>query len=118
MLAIAPAVYAPMPGKFAQRLDRVGQAPIELGHDLLRRAVKVARSRIITQPFPQLEHIVERRLCQRLRRRKALGESLKVWYNCNHLCLLQHRLADPDAVWVARLGSPRQVAQVARCPSQ
>ena len=92
---------------FISVAERFGQTAAELSHDLPGGLVQVPGAGIVAQPFPQLEHIVERRGGQRLDGGKTFYESSKIWYNCNHLRLLQHDLADPDAIGVGTPAAAR-----------
>ena len=76
----------------------------------LRRAVEIARARVVPEPAPEREHVVERRGRQRAQRGKAAEEAPVVGDHHLDARLLQHHLADPDAVRVARLLPPGKVA--------
>src|SRR5207245_7834138 len=58
----------------------------------------VARTRVIAEPGPQVEHVIDGRVGKRAHGRKSLQEALIVGnYRCD-LRLLQHDLRHPDAI--------------------
>lgn len=77
--------------------------------DLFRTGVQRSRARVVPEPGPQREHVVERCGRERRHRRKLRHPALPVRDHGGHARLLQHHLADPDRVRVAR-APPRQVA--------
>ncbi len=77
--------------------------------DDLRAGVQVARARVVPEPGPRREHVVERRGRERGHRRKPRHPAFPVRDHGGHPRLLQHDLADPDRVRVAR-APPRQIA--------
>jgi hypothetical protein len=86
---------------------RQGAAPLRA--DLLRARPQVARARVVAEPGPRGEHVVERCGGERAHRRKLRHPPLPVRDHGRHARLLQHDLADPDRVRIAR-APPRQVA--------
>ena len=81
--------------------------------DGLRTRVQIARSRVVSEPRPGGEDVVERRGGERRHRRKLRHPALPVRDHRRDARLLQHDLADPDRVRIAR-PPPRQVALDAR----
>ena len=81
--------------------------------DRLRARVQVARARVVAEAGPRGEHVVEWRGCERRHRRKLRHPARPVRNDRRDARLLQHDLADPDRVRVAR-APPRQVALHAR----
>ena len=68
--------------------------------------MQVASAAVITQAFPQPQHILFIGRRERGNIRKALQESLEVRLHGDNRCLLQHDLADPHLVRIATI-SPR-----------
>jgi len=77
--------------------------------DCLRPGVQVARARVVAEPGPRREHVVERRRGERRHRREPRHPALPVRDHRRDAGLLQHDLADPDRVRIAR-PPPRQIA--------
>jgi hypothetical protein len=90
------------PGHVAEvgggRRDRAGVARDHLGS----AAVQVARARVVAEPGPRREHVVERRGGERVHRREPRHPPIPVRDHGRDPGLLQHDLADPDRVRVAR----------------
>jgi hypothetical protein len=76
--------------------------------DRLCTGVEIARARVVAKASPRGEHVVERCVGERAHRRKLRHPALPVRDHGLHARLLQHHLADPDRVRVAR-APPRQV---------
>lgn len=58
--------------------------------DLLRRLVQIARPGVVTEPRPQVEHFVQRRVGEIGHRREMGHKPFKVRNDRRHLGLLQH----------------------------
>ena len=78
------------------------------GHNLPCGPVQVARPRIVAQPLPLRQHLIQRRFSQHPHIRKHVHETLKIGDDGLHLRLLQHDLRHPDSIGRARM-LPRQV---------
>ena len=81
------------------------------GCDDAGRSVKIARSCIIAQAFPELEHSVGVRLSQSFHSGKALYPSVPVGDHGLDLGLLKHDFRDPDRVRIDG-SAPGKVAGV------
>ena len=79
--------------------------------------MQITCSRIVTQAFPELQHLVFGRCGQGLHVGEAREESLIVIQTLSDACLLQDDLADPNAVRVADV-APRQFALMERIPME
>lgn len=77
-------------------------------HHLARPAVQIAGARVVAEPRPVREHVIERRLGERPHRRKPPQPPLPVRDHRRDPRLLQHDLGHPDRVRVPR-PPPRQV---------
>ena len=99
----------PDPGHLAQVRSAPRQRSRELRGDRLRALLEVARARVVAEPGPRGEHVVERRGRERGHRRKLRHPALPVRDHRRDARLLQHDLADPDRVRIAR-AAPRQIA--------
>jgi len=99
-------------GADAGHAAQLGRRARQLAAHRLRARVEVARARVVAEPGPRPEHVVERRRSERSHRRKLLHPAGPVRDHRLHAGLLQHHLADPDGVRVAR-GSPGEVATYA-----
>ena len=90
-----------------------------LGDDVLRAFVQVARAAVVAKPRPGDHHVVDTCRGKGLDRRPALQKRFEIRNDRFHHRLLQHDLAQPDAIWVGLLSrwiSPRQVTPVAVVP--
>ena len=76
--------------------------------NLPRGAMQVARTRVVTQPGPQVQHLVDFRIGERAHAGKPLHETLEIGNHGRDLRLLQHDLRHPHAVGRA-LALPRQI---------
>ncbi len=74
----------------------------------LGAGMQVACSRVVAEARPDLEYVVERRGRERRHRREPRHPALPVGDHGGDARLLQHDLADPDRVGIAR-AAPRQV---------
>jgi hypothetical protein len=92
---------------------QLGRAARQLARDRARPRPQVARARVVAEARPRAEHVVERRRGERGHRREPLHPPRPVRDHGLHARLLQHHLADPDRVRVAR-SPPGQVAPHAR----
>src|SRR5260370_29990929 len=87
----------------------------------LGAGMQISRARVITEPRPQLEHILERRLCERAHIRPARGKAREIGGNRLHRRLLQHDFREPNAIGVgllARQCAPREDTAMAVIPKQ
>ncbi len=99
----------------AQGLRVVGQAPSVLLDHRARRALEVARTRVVAETRPQPEHRVGLGPGEARDVRKAREEALVVGDHRLDARLLQHRFGDPDGVGIAG-APPREVAAVRAVP--
>ncbi len=109
------------PRQRAQRQLIVGKAPILPRRHDARAGMEVARPRVIAQALPSMQHLVERGAGERREIGPAPGETLEIGRHGRHRGLLQHDLAEPDAVGVgalARLRPPRQGPAVGVIPGK
>jgi hypothetical protein len=74
----------------------------------LRARPQISRARVVAEARPDLEHVIERRGRERRHRREPRHPALPVRDHGGDARLLQHDLADPDRVRIAR-AAPRQV---------
>jgi len=107
----------PDPGQRQPAGARRGEAPAELPHHHARRRAEGAGARVVAEAAPQREQLglVGRRQGPHVR--QARQEALVVGHDRLDARLLQHRLADPDRVGVAR-APPGQVATLGAVPGQ
>ena len=75
----------------------------------LRTRVQISRARVVPEPRPRGENIIERRLRERADRRKLRHPAFPVRDHRLDARLLQHDLADPDRVRIAR-AAPREIS--------
>lgn len=105
----------------AAQLARARRQRAALLDDSARPRPQVARARVVAESGPRGEHVVQRCGCERAHRRKLRHPLLPVRDDGLHARLLQHDLADPDRVRVARRApgqippSPREVRDDRRC---
>jgi hypothetical protein len=86
-----------------------------------RAGVQVARPRVIAEPGPRLEHVVERACGQRGNARPALEKACIIGCDRFDGCLLQHDFGKPDPVRIglfAGRGTPRQRAPMPVVPGE
>ena len=73
---IAPAVERPMPGNACSVVERLRHAAaVRVPRRCPRRALQVARARVVAEAGPQRQHVVERRRGERAHGREALHEA-------------------------------------------
>ncbi len=96
-------------GPDARHVAQLGCGARQRLADGLRTAVQVARARVVTQARPRGEHVVERRGRECTHRRERRHPLLPVRDHRGDPRLLQHDLADPDRVRIAR-ATPWQIA--------
>src|SRR5262249_44281589 len=87
----------------------------------LGAGVQMSRARIIAEPGPELEHVLERRRRERAHARPARGKTREIGYDRLGRGLLQHDLGEPDAIGVGPVAgqcAPGKLAAVAVVPSQ
>ncbi len=86
-----------------------------------RAGMQVARPRVVAEPGPEPQHVVERRRRERIDIRPAREEAREIRPDRFHGGLLEHDLGEPHAIRVdrlARLRAPRQHAAMAVVPGQ
>ena len=76
--------------------------------DCLRAGVQIAGAGVVAEPLPGVQHLVERGGGQRANIGKTRHESVKIGADRRDRGLLQHDLAEPDAVGVGRVGRVRR----------
>ena len=84
---------------------------------LFRRAVQIAGTAVIAQPFPQLQKFFFRARCERLHGGQFAHKPLVMFLDRLHARLLQHDLRNPHAVCVG-IFAPGKVALVYIVPWQ
>ena len=87
----------------------------------LGAGMQMPRARVIAEPGPQLEHVLERGCRERAHVRPARGKAREIRRDRLRRGLLQHDLGEPNPIRVgplARHGAPRQRATVAVVPGQ
>ena len=75
---------------------------------LLRAGLQALSTRVVAHALPLAQDIGQRRLGQGLDTGKTLDPTLPATIHTAHLSLLEHDLANPDGIGVARI-APRQV---------
>ncbi len=93
----------------AKRVGVRGELAAEALDDLARSQVERPRAPVVAEPAPHREHVVDARLGEAPRRRKSRHEALEIGDHRLDPGLLEHDLADPDGVRMAR-PTPRQIA--------
>ena len=109
------------PGQRAQQCRVVRKASVMRRDDCLRAGVQIAGAGVVAESLPGVQHLVERGGGQRANIGKTRHESVKIGADRRDGRLLQHDLAEPDAVGVGALagcGAPGQVAAVAVVPGE
>jgi len=81
-----------------------------------RAGMQIAGARVITEPLPEMQHLVERGRGQCANIGKTRHESVKIASDRDDGGLLQHDLAKPDAVGIGGLARQRPPGQVAAVP--
>ncbi len=110
-----------MPGSAASSVFGLRKASAVLRGHGLRAGVQIARARVVAEPGPQPQHVVERRGRERVHIRPARDEAEKIGRDRLHGGLLQHDLGQPDAIRIGGLAAqraPRQLAAVAVVPGE
>ena len=116
-----PRCKSPIPGSARNAAGSSGKPAVMPLDNGARAGVQVAGARVIAEPLPQLQHLVERCRGERRNIGPACHELVEIWADSRYGRLLQHDLAEPDAVGVgsdAGRGAPRQRAAVAVVPNQ
>ncbi len=93
----------------AQLGGAAGQGAAPRGAHLLSAAMQIARARVIAEACPRREDVVERCAGEGVHRREPRHPALPVRDHGGDAGLLQHDLADPDRIRVART-PPREIA--------
>ncbi len=98
----------PDPRKSSEPGGIIGKpAPVALD-DLPRRAVEISGPRVVSEPLPRLQHLIQIRSRQRLDVREASQEALVEGAHGVQPRLLRHHLGDPYPVGLAA-GAPRHI---------
>src|SRR5262245_14781733 len=87
----------------------------------LGAGVEMARARVIAEPGPELEYVLERRRRERAHARPARGKAREIGHDRLDGGLLQHDLGEPDAIGVGPLAgerAPGKFAAMAVVPGQ
>ena len=95
-------------------------AGMSLDHDA-GAGMQVAGARVIAESLPELQNLVERGCGQRPNIGPTCHESVEIWADSRHRRLLQHDLAEPDAVGIGLHSGrrpPRQIAAMAVVPGK
>src|SRR5262249_34813108 len=71
--------------------------------------VEISTARVVTEPGPQVQYVVDLRTRQRADVGEACDEAFEIRYDGRDLRLLQHHFGDPHAVRRARM-LPRQIS--------
>ena len=79
--------------------------------------VQIASSTVVTKSFPEAENLLLVGLGQGGNIGKGMQKTLEEWNDGRDLCLLQHDLADPNGIGIAR-PPPGQIAGMASKPRQ
>ena len=90
-------------GERAQRLLGAGKSSAVLLDHGLGAGMQVAGARVVAEPGPELEHVVERRGGKLRDRRKAREEARIIRSDRLHGGLLQHDLGEPDPIGIGAL---------------
>src|SRR5262245_41796588 len=80
-----------------------------------RRLMQLPSPAIVAKPFPEPQHLLLRGGGERGDRRKRLKEPPEIRHDSGHQGLLQHHLADPNGIWIARM-PPGQITSVLAKP--
>src|SRR4029077_13517647 len=99
----------------------IGKLAAILLDDHASAAMKIARARVIAQPLPGMEHLIEVGRGQILHCRPAGKKIAKVRTDGRDRRLLQHDLAEPDMIRVGALAGlrpPGQAPAVAVIPGE
>ncbi len=97
-----------MPGSAITASRSSRKFPAVLRDQRLRAGAQIARSRVIPQPRPQMQHLIQGRRRERLHVGKPRHEALVVGNHRGDLGLLQHHLRHPHPVG-RRVLLPRQI---------
>ena len=93
------------------------EIPREARDDVFRSFVEPAGAAVVSEPAPQREDLFERGVGEVLETGKPSQEPAVERHHGGNAGLLQHHLADPDAV-ARPIAAPRQVASVGREPGR
>ena len=96
---------------------RLGAREIAALDDRARRRVQSSRTRVVAEPRPLREHLLDRRRGQRLDVGKRGDESFVIRQHGLDPRLLQHDLGDQHAIRIAAL-APRQRAPIRAIPRE
>jgi len=112
-----PSRVAADAGELAQGLRAVGKPPGVSLHQVARRALEVARARVVAETRPEPEQRVGLGAGEALDVRKAREEALVVRDHRLDARLLEHRFGDPDGVGIPR-APPGEIAAVGAVPGE
>ena len=104
-------------GQAAQLVQPAGEAAAVTAANQLRRLVKLPRTAVIAQPFPQPQDLMLARRGERRHAGQRGQKTVEIRLHRRHLRLLKHDLAQPDAVRIAA-APPGQIAGVPGIPGQ
>ena len=110
-----------MPGSSSSAAAVDGKDAAHVARDGLGAFVQVARARVVAEPSPRRQNVVERRRRQGVDGRPAAQERDVVRDDRLHGRLLQHDLAQPDAVGIGShpgSSAPRQIAPLRVVPAE
>ena len=108
-------------GECLERLRAGGKVPAVPGYEELRATVEIARARVIAEALPSVQHLVELGAGQLGEAGPAREEGVEIGPDRGNRGLLQHDLAEPDAIGIGGLagsGTPRQDAPVPVVPGK
>ncbi len=83
--------------------------------------MQIARARIVAEPGPGLEHLIERCRCERMHVAPAREEAVVIRRHGPHRGLLQHDFGEPDPIRIGALAfarTPRQRPAMAVVPGK
>src|ERR1043165_513243 len=110
-----PGGVAPDAGQLEDVVEIFREPARVLRDDLPRRALQIADSRVIAEPFPKFVELAGRRLGGGSNRRELAHPACPIRDDGFHLRLLEHDFGNPDGVGVTR-ATPGQVASVGGKP--
>jgi hypothetical protein len=107
-------------GQFQEFRLRIGIAAARR-RQLPRAAMQVARPRVVSQPLPGVQNLIQIGRRKVRDGRPASQEGFEIRHNGGHRGLLQHDLGKPYVIWIgprSRRGAPRQKAAVPVVPGK
>src|SRR6185312_6363822 len=85
-------------GQRCDLLEALRESAAELIANAKRGAMQIARTCVVAEPRPQMQHLIERGGREGGRIREALHEPHEIRNHRRNLRLLEHDLRDPDAI--------------------